>query len=117
VALQEGAALNVIVDTNGIVAALIRRGVVRELVLAHPGVFLTPESCIREVWENREDWNRRRVPDDLVREALDALTEQFVTVVSRPTYREQEREAEKLIGDPDDVPVVALALAVDNRGI
>jgi predicted nucleic acid-binding protein len=50
VALQEGAVLNVIVDTNVIVAALIRRGVVRELVLAHPGVFLTPESCIREVW-------------------------------------------------------------------
>jgi hypothetical protein len=52
-----------------------------------------------------------------VREALDALTEEFVTVVSRPTYSEREREAEKLIRDPDDVPVAALALAVDNRGI
>ncbi len=54
-AVQEGSPLNIIVDTNVIVAALIQRGIVRELILRRP--------------------------------------------------------------DPDDVPVVALALAVDNEGI
>ena len=109
--------MNIIVDANVIVAALIQRGIVRQLVLANPGVFLTPDACVDEVWDNREDWNRRRVPEALVREALDLLTEHFIAVLPRLAYREREEEASTLIRDPDDVPVVALALAVDNRGV
>lgn len=109
--------MSIVVDTNVIVAALIRRGIVRELVLGHPGAFLTPEACIKEVWDNREDWNRRKVPEAIVKEALDFLTEEFVTVVHRSSYQGMEDEAAALIRDPDDVPVVALALAVDNEGI
>jgi predicted nucleic acid-binding protein len=117
VAIDEGSALNIIADANVIVAALIQRGIVRQLVLAHPGVLLTPDACVHEVWDNRVDWNRRRVPEALVQEALNLLTEHFITVVPRPVYRESEEEARMLIRDPDDVPVVALALAVDNRGV
>lgn len=80
--------MNIIVDANVIVAALIQRGIVRQLILARPGVFLTPDACVHEVWDNREDWNRRRVPEALVREALDLLTERFITVLPRPAYRE-----------------------------
>lgn len=89
----------------------------RELLLGRPGVFITPETCVREVWENRKNWNRKKIPEALVKEALDFLTEEFVGVVPRSAYREREDEAANLIPDPDDVPVVALALAVDNEGI
>jgi len=109
--------LNIIVDTNVIVAALIQRGIVRELILRRPGVFMTAEACVREVWENRDDLNRKKVPETLVKEALDLLTDEFVSVVPRSAYKEKEDEAAGLIRDPDDVPVVALALAVDNEGI
>ena len=60
--------MNIIVDTNVIVAALIQRGIVRELVLSRSGVFMTPEACVREAWENREDWNRKKVPEAFVKE-------------------------------------------------
>lgn len=116
-AVEEGSPLNIVVDTNVIVAALIQQGIVRELVLGRPGIFMTPEACIREAWENREDWNRKKVPEALVKEALDFLTGEFVSVVPRSVYREKEAEAAGLIRDPDDGPVVALALAVDNEGI
>ncbi len=109
--------MNIIVDTNVIVAALIQRGIVRELILRRPGVFMTAEACVREVWENRDDLNRKKVPETLVKEALDLLTDEFVSVVPRSAYKEKEDEAAGLIRDPDDVPVVALALAVDNEGI
>ena len=49
--------------------------------------------------------------------ALDLLTEEFVIVVPRSAYIGEEEEAATLIRDPDDVPVVALALAVDNEGV
>jgi predicted nucleic acid-binding protein len=109
--------LSIVVDTNVIVAALIQRGIVRELVVDHPGAFLTPESCISEAWENREDWNRKKVPEVIVKEALDFLAEEFISVVPRSTYEAKEAEAAALIRDLDDVPVVSLALAVDNEGI
>jgi len=109
--------VNIVVDANVMVAALIQHGIVRELILGHPGAFLTPETCLTEVWENRSDWNRREVPDDQVRRAIDALTADFITVLPRSTYRDMETEASTLISDPDDVPVVALALAIDNQGV
>jgi predicted nucleic acid-binding protein len=109
--------LNIVIDTNVIVAAPIQRGIVRELILRRPGVFMTAEACIPEVWENRHDWNRKKVPEPLVKEALDFLTDEFVNVIPRSAYRGKEGEAANLIRDPDDVPVVALALAVDNEGI
>ena len=109
--------MSIVLDTNVIVAALIQKGIVRELILDHPGAFSTPEACIDEVWENREAWNRRQVAEAIVREALAFLSEDFITVVPRSVYREKEAEAAALIRDPDDVPVVALALSVDNEGI
>ncbi len=68
------------------------------------------EACVLEVWENRHDWNRKKVPEALVKEALDFLTDEFVSVVPRSAYREKEGEAAGLIRDPDDVPVVALRI-------
>jgi len=109
--------LTIVVDTNVMIAALIQAGIVRGLVLGNPDVFIAPEECVLEAWETRGDWNRRRVPDALIREALDLMTDRFVAVVTRPTHAEREPEARTLIRDPDDVPVVALALAVDNQGI
>ena len=108
--------LNIVIDTNVIVASLIRKGIVRELLVGHRGVFMTPESCIDEVWERRGAWNRRGVPDAEIAEALSWLTENIVAVMPRSVYRDREGEARALIADPDDVPVVALALSFDNDG-
>lgn len=84
--------MNIVVDANVMVAALIQHGIVRELILGHPGAFLTPETCLTEVWENRPDWNRRKAPDDQVRRAIDALTADFITVLPRSTYRDRRRK-------------------------
>jgi len=70
--------LSIVIDTNVIVASLIRKGIVRELLVGHRGVFMTPESCIDEVWERRGAWNRRQVLDAEIAEALSWLTENSV---------------------------------------
>jgi hypothetical protein len=55
VAIEEAPALNIIVDANVIIAALIQRGIVRQLVLAHPGGFLTPVACVQSPVPVRDD--------------------------------------------------------------
>jgi len=116
-AVEEGQALSVIVDTNVLVAALLQAGIVRELILGHPHSFVTPDACVAELWDHREEWNRRGLSEGILGEAIDLLTEYFVSTIPRPAYQEKEGEARSLIRDPDDVPVVALALALDNRGV
>lgn len=41
----------------------------------------------------------------------------FIYPISKDDYSQYEKEASKLIDDVNDVPVVALALAVKNYGI
>src|SRR6266571_1537059 len=83
----------------------------RELLQALDRILST------EGFKTRNEWFRAQIREALVKEALDFLTDEFVSVVPRSAYREKEGEAAGLIRDPDDVPVVALALAVDNEGI
>ena len=109
--------LKIVVDTNVIVAALIRAGIVREILLRHPGAFLTPATCMEEAWEKRGEWNRRAMDERTIREALDLLAKRVLVVVPRSALHAKEAEAARLIRDPDDVPVVALALSLANEGI
>ncbi len=109
--------MRVILDTNVLVAALVARGIVRDLVIGNPGVFAIPDACMDEVWESRAAWNRRAAPDPELREDLDWFADCVVEVVPRESYRDREEEASRLTPDADDVPVVALALAVENDGI
>jgi len=109
--------LTIIVDTNVIIATLIRAGIVRGILTGHPGTFATPASCLEESWETRGDWNRQGVPEDVIREALDLLARRVVIVVPDSEFQGRLAEAAGLIPDPDDAPVVALALAIDNEGI
>lgn len=82
-----------------IVAALIRRGIVRELLLGHPGAFTTPHSCVEEVWERRVDWNQKGAPDAQIRDDLSWLAERIFVVIPHASFRDRVVEAAALIAD------------------
>ena len=100
-----------------IIAALVRKGPVRELLLARPGSFVTAEFCIREVWEHREEWGKGRVSDEELMEELTLMAQSILVVVPERDYSPNEREAASLTSDPDDAPVIALALSMGNDGL
>src|SRR3989337_281457 len=92
--------LNIVIDTNVIVASLIRKGIVRELLVGHPRSFMTPEACIDEVWGRRSTWNRRQLPDAKIAEALSWLTENIVAVMPQSVYRERDGEVPRVLRGP-----------------
>lgn len=106
-----------IIDTNVLISALLHDGIVRDTLLSSTGCFITPESCIREVWEHRRDWGGGGQTEVSLKEEVELLCQTIVTVLPEEYYSKRIREARLLIDDPDDVPVVALALAVRNEGI
>jgi predicted nucleic acid-binding protein len=107
----------IVVDTNVIIAMLITRGVTEEIISAHPDVFITPEHCYAEAWEHRDVWNRRKLDDEALKEIIEDVERLLVNSIPEGIYEDRLAEAANLTSDPDDVPVVALALAVKNDGI
>jgi predicted nucleic acid-binding protein len=107
----------IIVDTNVIMAFLLTRGITHRTIAAHKDVFISPEHCFGEIWEHRDVWNRNNVSDEVLKEILDEVKRLFIYPVPDSVGQPAMAEASGLIDDPDDVPIVALALSVHNEGI
>ena len=109
--------MTVIIDTNVLIAMLIKRGIVRELIINNPGEFITPDWCFEELWKHRNVWNKNKLDDNELLNILQELKGYYILEVPKNDYVKFENEASKIIRDKDDIPILALALAVDNKGI
>ena len=107
----------IIVDTNVIISFLLTKGITHQLIVAHKDVFISPEYCFEEIWEHKEIWNKKKLSDNELRGIINGVKQLFIYTVSEDVYKVKLNEASKLIDDPDDVPIVALALAVHNEGV
>lgn len=100
-----------VVDTNKILAAILRPGRVRRLLFNLPAILITPPEAWTEAEEHAEELAARK---GIPRKELHILPEEIrreVIVEAKPAepYIGTAREiAEKF--DPDDWPFIALAL-------
>ena len=111
--------MRLVLDTNILIAALIKNSLSRELLLSPDFEFLLPEYALEEVRRHRAKIARH---SGLKYGEIDLLLSLFlesITVVAHERIVPSLKAAEALIGalDPDDVPFVALALATENDGI
>ena len=56
--------MTVIIDTNVLIAMLIKKGIFRELIINNPGEFITPDWCFEELWKHRKVWNKNKLDDN-----------------------------------------------------
>lgn len=104
--------MKIAADANALLSAVL--GGRANLILQHPEVeeVLTTEETLDEVQEYALGLARKkRLHEDLVLLAVATLP---VTVVERKTYASGIAEASRRIGsrDPDDIPILALALTL-----
>ena len=107
----------IVVDTNVIMAFLLTKGITHQIISTHRDAFITPEYCFEEIWEHKDVWNKHDLPENELIDLLEDIKDLLVYSVARDVYKDKESEASELISDPDDVPIVALGLAVHNDGI
>ena len=107
----------IIIDTNVLLAFLLTNGITRRIISENPDVFITPEYCFEELWEHRERWNKKNLSDNELQEIVNDVKAVFVMPITPDVYMERIPEADLLIEDRDDSPIVALALSVDNEGV
>jgi predicted nucleic acid-binding protein len=111
--------MKLVVDTNILIKALIKRAKVYSILLNPNYTFYVPEHCFDEIErhigiiEQKSGLSRKEI-----KLVLDALKSNIV-VVSHKDVIDKYKEAEEIIGsvDENDIPVVAAALAADCNGI
>jgi predicted nucleic acid-binding protein len=107
--------VEVVVDTNVIISALLKDGSARKLLLLAPFRFYTVPYARREIEKHRDGLVKRAgIDDETFQYLMDKIFERIEVVspeIINP-YRERAIEAMKNI-DPDDAPFIALALYLE----
>ena len=107
-----------IIDTNVLIAGLLRDSTVRRLLLLPAAEFLVPEHALEEIRSHKPTLLRRSGLAEPAFDALFAGILERVTVV--PEAEVQHRaEADRIMAgiDLNDAVFIALALSVPNDGI
>jgi predicted nucleic acid-binding protein len=111
--------MRLVLDTNILIAALIKDSITRRILLLPGFEFLLPAFALDELAKHRNKiiHSARLKGDEL--DLLLTLLLTSVTVIPFERLVPYLSEADSLIGaiDPDDVPFVAVALAEEHDGI
>ncbi len=107
----------IIIDTNVLLSFLLTNGITRRIIVENPDIFITPEYCFEELWEHRDRWNNKDLPDTELHEVINDVKRLFVMAVPLEVYKPYISDGEELTDDKEDAPIIALALSVDNEGI
>lgn len=114
-----GAAKRIVVDTNRLMAALIRDGTTRELFLFAPYEFIMPEHAHTELQKHKSVLLAK---SGLSAGSFDTMLASVTSAISVITEEEVKRhmaKADEIMKDidPDDAPFIACALAAKADAI
>jgi len=109
--------MKTVVDTNRIIAALIKEGTTREILFDKRFSFITPDHTIVEIFEHESELRAKSKLDhygfnDLVKMILDN-----VDIVPKSYYEKFIDDCKLDISDIKDIPILATAIAVRAHGI
>ena len=101
----------IVVDTNKVLAAILRPGRVRKTLFDIPALILTPREAWVEAGEHIEEIaSKKKVPRDRLEGLLERIRAEVV--VEKKPREPYIGRAKRIAGrfDPDDWPFIALAL-------
>jgi predicted nucleic acid-binding protein len=111
--------MRLVIDTSILISSLIKDSVTREILLLPFMKFYLPEYALEEIEAHKMKISRLSgLSLDEIDIILNLLLDN-ISIVPSQTIQPYLKEAERIIGgiDPNDIPFIALALAVDNDGI
>jgi predicted nucleic acid-binding protein len=111
--------VKLVVDTNRIVAALIKDSTSRKIILSDKIQFLTVGITKAEIGEHKQELLEKANLTEEQFNAVFSLLFSKIFVISDVVIENKMNEAKEIMDkiDPADTPFIALALAVENDGI
>jgi len=109
---MNGKPLVLLVDTTVLYSGLVYKGLENKVLLSENYVFITTEFTVAEIY--RLLTTKRGLSRE---EALKLIRSIPMLVISYDSIRDRWEEADRLIGlrDKSDIPLVALALTIENH--
>ncbi len=111
--------MKIVVDTNRIIAALIKDSASRRILFSNKFEFLTTEFTKKELeGHKKEILGKVHITEHALDTLMSALFKR-IYIVEDIAIKERFGPAKAIMDgiDPDDTPFIALALAVENDGI
>ncbi len=109
--------MKVVIDSNRVIAALLKDSTTRELIFSRTFAFVAPDFIRSEIEKYRLDILRKAsLTDDMFGVLLSLLFER-ITILAIEDYASFIKECEKELGDLNDVPYLAAAKASGAAGI
>src|SRR3989338_2756116 len=109
--------MKLIIDTNRLIASLIKNSISRKILLYKGFEFISPEIINEDIQKYKQEIiSKANITNENFAVLLNMLMKQIV-ICQKVEYKDSLDEAKSLIIDIGDVPFIALALAVENEGI
>jgi len=106
--------MELIVDANILVSALLKEGITRELMFNIDLILYTPEFIIEEFFDHIDKLAQKaRLPKAVFQDQAEKLiNESKLMIISKKEVKAFIKKAEQISPDPDDVLYFATALKI-----
>jgi len=110
--------MEVVIDANIFIAALLKKGATRKLPLNDELAFYAPEYVIEEIFDHIQELEKKsHLPRSSLEELVKILLiESKMIIIPKDELRQFIKKADEITPDPDDVMYFAAALK-QNIGI
>jgi len=109
--------MKIVVDTNRIIAALVKDSTTRSILFNKNFEFITSDYTITEINRHKDELKSKADLNDEEFDILLALVFEHIEIVPESDYKEFIDECKNDISDSDDVPILAAAIAAKADGI
>lgn len=109
--------MKIVIDTNRIIAALVKDSTTRKILFDKRFEFVTPDYTLTEIHKHKDELKEKTGLDDMGFELLLAFILDEIKIISFSDYREFIDDCKEDVRDPDDAPILATAIATRAEGI
>ena len=109
--------MRILVDTNRIIAAMIKAGTTRNILFDENFDFVTPDYTITEIREHEDELLKKTKLTTEEFEVLLALIFEHITIIPFSEYESFINECKNDISDKGDIPHLVACLASNAYGI
>ncbi len=105
--------MNIIIDTNIILSAIIKDSLTRHLIISLNVLFYYPEQSLDEILRNKKGvLEKTKMPEYEFNTKITTLFK-YINIIKTKDIEEHINEADKIIGriHKNDIPFIAAALA------
>ncbi|MBI2653864.1 putative toxin-antitoxin system toxin component, PIN family [Candidatus Woesearchaeota archaeon] len=109
--------MKIVADTNRIIAALVKESTTRSILFDKNFEFITSDYTISEMHEHKDELKAKTNLSDEEFDILLTLIFEHIKIIPESYYKDFMDECKNDISDPDDIPILAVAIAAKANGI